>query len=80
MRLCVCVSEDASLVSLDIWFPFYPVPRIVSQMLCDRSTPSYQSSFTLTQPRLHKHTSSSSTLKMIINYKIQENPARLTDG
>lgn len=48
---------DASLVSLDIWLPFYPVPRIVSQMLCDRSTPSYQSSFTLTRPQLHINTS-----------------------
>lgn len=73
------VCEDASLVSLDIWLPFYPVPRIVSQMLCDRSTPSYQSSFTLTQPQLHKDTSSSSTLKMI-SYKIQVSPARLKAG
>ena len=76
-RVCVgiCVCEDASLVSLDIWLPFYPVPRIVSQMLCDRSTPSYQSSFTLTQPQLHKDTSSSSTLKMIISYKVHTNSA-----
>lgn len=75
-----CVCEDASLVSLDIWLPFYPVPRMVSQMLCDRSTPSYQSSFTLTQPQRHKDTSSSCTLKMIISYKIQASPARLKAG
>lgn len=37
--VCACVCEDASLVSLDIWLSFYPVPRIASQMLCDRSTP-----------------------------------------
>lgn len=55
--LCVqiCVFEEASLVSLDICLSFYPLPRIVSQMLCDRSTPSYQSSSTLTQPQLLRH-------------------------
>ncbi len=80
LSVCICECEDASLVSLDIWLPFYPVPRIVSQMLCDRSTPSYQSSFTLTQPQLHKDTSSYSALKMIISYKIQANPAGLKAG
>lgn len=61
--LSACACEDASLVSLDIWLLFYPVPRIVSQMLCDRSTLSYQSSFTLTQAQLRKHISSISARK-----------------
>lgn len=71
----VCACEDASLVSLDIWLLFYPVPRIVSQIVCDRSTPSDHSSFTLTQPQLHKDTSCLSTLKMIISYEVQMNSA-----
>lgn len=49
-------------------------------MLCDRSTPSYRSSFTLTPPQPHADTSSSYTLKTIINHQIQVKAAGLKVG
>lgn len=69
--LWVRMFKDASLVSLDILLPFYHVPRILSQTLCDKSNPSHQSSLTLTWPQLHKGTPASSKPKKMIKLMLE---------